>query len=279
MAVLRVRKSVCVQKVMLVPSHYFIVIGAFAAVTIATAALRVRAVTRTGAVAAACVGTLCFGASLTIAAALVTFFVTSSLLSRWRNSAKKLLGFEKTGERDALQVLANGGVAAVLSAILVLRGQIMGSPLRDAITVVVLASLASANADTWATEIGSAYGVQPRLILTGRLANRGESGAVSVPGAVASLLGALVIALFAAPFGHVRAMVIVTLSGCIGSLVDSMLGATLQAHWRVAGSDAWTEKRVDGMRPERGLWFMNNDAVNFVSIVIACLAAAVLCVN
>ena len=254
-----------------------IVIGAVAAIVIATAALKAGALTRTGAVTAAGVGTLCFGASLTIAAALVTFFVTSSLLSHWRKSAKDSLSFEKTGERDALQVLANGGVAAVLAAVLIVSGPHMGPALRNSLVIVILASLASANSDTWATEIGSVYGARPRLILSGRLANRGESGAVSVPGAVASLIGALVIALYAAPFGHVRAVIIVTLSGCIGSLADSVLGATLQAHWRVAGSEAWTEKQIDGTRPDRGLWIMNNDAVNFASITIACLVAAILC--
>lgn len=227
------------------------------------------ALTRRGALAAWGVGAVILGAGGWIsAAALLTFFGTSTALSRWRKKRKDALGYEKGGRRDAGQVLANGGVAAICTLVPVLF------PSADAASAHLwfLAALAAANADTWATEIGSALGGRPLDLHTGKLALSGTSGAVSLGGTVAALAGAALIGLLFAPDWPTR--LLVTAAGWGGAFADSLLGAFVQAQWREIETDRWSEQPRP-RPPERGLRFFSNDAVNLLSTAIAvCLAAS-----
>ncbi len=232
------------------PSHLLLTVPLGLALAGAVAALAHRAhvLTRSGAFAAWAVGTVVFGiGGWWASAALLTFFVSSSLLSRWRRRQKESLGYEKGGRRDAGQVLANGGVAAL--CLLLPLGTPNALPL-------FLAALAAANADTWATEIGSAVGGRPYDLRTGRQADAGTSGAVSLPGTLAALLG-----LFA---GSPKAFAVVTLAGFGGALCDSLFGAAVQAQWRDPGHPGrWTEQPQAGS-PQRGVRGVGNDAVNWL---------------
>ena len=234
------------------PQLFQFLLGILLAAVIAAAAYQARALTRSGAMAAWGIGAVVFGVGgWTSAAALLTFFVSSTALSRWRRGRKEALGYEKGGRRDAGQVLANGGVAAVC-ILLNLAGNKSGA-------LLFLAALAAANADTWATEIGSAIGGQPYDIRTGRKAPAGTSGAISLPGTVAALAGAALLGLFA---GSPAKELIVTAAGFGGALFDSLLGATVQAQWRdPADPCRWTERMQPGP-PERGLRGVGNDDVN-----------------
>lgn len=222
------------------------------AAAVAVLAYRAHALTRSGASAAWMVGAVVFGVGgWWAAAALLTFFGTSSLLSRWRRRQKEALGYEKGGRRDAWQVLANGGIAAACLLLTLL--QVPHARL------LFLAALAAANADTWATEIGSAVGGRPYDIRTGRRAEAGTSGAVSLGGTGAALAGAALLGLFA---GSPKAFAVVTLAGFGGALCDSFLGATVQAQWRdPVHPNRWTEQPQAGP-PERGVRGLGNDAVN-----------------
>ena len=241
-------------------------LGFVLAAAVAALAYRVRALTRSGACAAWAVGTVVFGIGGWLAAgALLTFFGTSSALSRWRRKQKEALGYEKGGRRDAGQVLANGGVASAC-LLLTLVGVKVGF-------LLFLAALAAANADTWATEIGSALGGLPVDLRTGRRAEAGTSGAVSLPGTLAALAGATLLGLFA---GSVKAFALVTLAGFAGALCDSLRGATVQAQWRdPAKPRRWTEQPQPGP-PERGLRKVGNDAVNLLCTLAAAGLAALL---
>ena len=219
-------------------------------------AWRVRALTLSGAVAAACVGFchLAFGGWLG-AAALLVFFGTSTALSKLGKRKKDALGFEKSGQRDAWQVLANGGIAALCA--------VLGSP------EAMLGALATANADTWATEIGSLFGGKPRRITNLAPAEPGESGAISLLGTLAALVGAALIGGFLG-----RAWLAVTLAGFIGALADSLLGATVQAQWWDEKTSKWSE--IPQGRLARGVNWMRNDAVNITATIIGAVTAALL---
>ena len=230
-------------------------LGLFLAGIAAALACRANALTRNGALAAWGVGAIIFGiGGWAWAAALLTFFGTSTALSRWRRRAKETLGYEKGGQRDAGQVLANGGVAA-LCALLPLM-----SPLSMAQAhLLFLAALAAANADTWATEIGSALGGRPYDLRTRKPAPPGTSGAVSLPGTLAALAGAGLIALFAgsgAGWGTAAA------AGLGGALLDSLLGATVQARWPDPLRPGSLTEQPQGGAPTAGQHGINNDAVN-----------------
>lgn len=233
-----------------------VLVATIAAPLVGFLAWRVKALTLSGAVAAAAVGFchLAFGGGLA-AGALLAFFGTSTALSKLGKRRKDALGFEKGGQRDAWQVLANGGVAALCCA--------LGWP------EAMLGALAAANADTWATELGSLFGGKPRKITTLAPTEPGESGAVSLLGTLAALAGALALGSFGG-----NAWLAVTMGGFVGALLDSFLGATLQAQWRDPRTGRWSE--IPCGPPERGVNWMRNDAVNTIATLAGAVTAALL---
>ena len=238
------------------PNFFQPLLGLLLAAFVAALAYRLGALTRSGALAAWGVGAIIFGVGGWIwAAALLTFFGTSTALSRWRHRAKEALGYEKGGRRDAGQVLANGGAAA-LCALLPLAFPKLGMARAH---LLFLATLAAANADTWATEIGSALGGRPYDLRTGKPASAGTSGAVSLPGTLAALAGAALIGLFA---GGEAGWGIVTMAGVGGAFFDSLLGATVQARWHDPLRPGRLTERPQTGPPACGWRGINNDVVN-----------------
>jgi uncharacterized protein (TIGR00297 family) len=147
-------------------------------------------------------------------------------------------------------------------------------------------SFAAANADTWASEIGVLYRKLPRSILTWKELPTGASGGVTTLGFLASAAGAAFIGLlFAASYAGLSdvrmdwglVVLIATLGGLLGSIVDSVLGAALQAQYTCVVTGAYTERsHTDGL-PNilvKGLRWFTNDAVNFASTAMVTVLAA-----
>jgi uncharacterized protein (TIGR00297 family) len=144
-------------------------------------------------------------------------------------------------------------------------------------------ALAASAADTWATEIGTVYGGRPRSILDGHPIAPGTSGGVSLAGTAASVAGALFIALVtfagnSASGRRVSVSIAVTVAGIIGSLADSLLGATVQSRRWCDACGRETERDVHDCGTitthRRGLTALDNDAVNFLSTLVGGLLAA-----
>lgn len=223
--------------------------------------------TRGGALAATLVGAVTYGlGGAAPAALLVLFFVSSSALSRWGGKRKRVVvaGFQKSGARDHGQVLANGGLAAVLAAI---YGQ-TGNPVWLA---GVAGALASANADTWSTELGVLSPGKPRMITTGAQVEPGSSGAVSALGTLAALAGAALIGATGAGISDApRLLPAATIGGFAGALLDSLLGATVQAIYRCSNCGRLTESHPrhncgGETSLQRGWGWLQNDQVNFAA--------------
>jgi uncharacterized protein (TIGR00297 family) len=245
-------------------------IGAVAAALIGFVAWRLNALDPGGAVAAFFVGTATFGGlGGEGSAILIAFFVTSVGLSRFGKAAKvvRLIDIGKAGPRDAAQVLANGGVAAVCA--------LLAFWIAPRYAVAFAGALGAATADTWGTEIGTLVAQVPRSILTWRPVATGLSGGVTAAGTLAEFGGALLIAGVAAGFG--LAFWPVLAGGVAGALADSILGASLQAlRWcpqcrRACETDphhcgATTE-------PIRGFGWFGNDNVNFAATLSGALVA------
>jgi uncharacterized protein (TIGR00297 family) len=207
---------------------------------------------------------------------LAAFFVTSNLFGRWRRQAKKCLGYEKGGVRDHWQVLANGGPAML--------GLIIGELLRShgfpsySTLVLFSAGLAEANADTWATEIGSVSNSLTWSIVTGKPVARGQSGGISLPGTAAAAAGSMFIAFCyyyaTGVHGHQRLMFVIGLAGFCGAMVDSVLGGTIQAQF-LDRTGRTLETKTGDSNLLRGFTWLRNDAVNFLagcsSLLIALL--------
>lgn len=207
---------------------------------------------------------------------LVAFFLVSTALTRW-GAAEKARYTEaivpRGGARTAAQVLANGGIFVALAAI----GTAVGSP---TVQLGAIGALAAACADTWATEVGTLVGGEPRSIVTWRRLSRGMSGGVTLIGSLAAVGGAAFIAL-ATPLvleTPVTAPALAVLAGgTLGALGDSLLGATVQARRRCTSCDTWTERWVHscGYRTHHaaGVAWMDNDAVNLAATAIGAIAA------
>lgn len=246
--------------------------GAILAAGVAAIAWRARALTAGGAAAAFAVGTVVFAAGgWAGAAVLFAFFIPSTLLSRLGRERKREAIEAKNGPRDAWQVLANGGVAAIC----VLIALHAGGPFYAAFA----GAFAAASADTWGTEIGTLSPVEPRSILTLRPVAAGLSGGVTVLGSLASVAGALCVAAVAG-FAGVAAWWAVAAGGVAGALADSLAGATLQAlQWCPACARACeTNPHRCGTATvlRRGVPWIGNDAVNFVATLAGALTAGLL---
>jgi uncharacterized protein (TIGR00297 family) len=257
-----------------------LIIGLILSTIVALVARRRRALTTSGALSAVLVGTITFGfGGWAWGLVLVAFFALSSSLSRYRQAEKRELAhrFGKGAQRDQGQVLANGGLAAILSLLYF-------SHPTAALLAAFLGAMATVNADTWGTEIGVLSPVPPRLVTTGRRVPVGTSGGITLLGTAASTLGALSIGLIGYISLCLESMLaggdplrlswlipITLVSGLLGSLLDSLLGATVQGAFYCAQCETETEKEVHGcgLRTShlRGWRWLNNDVVNLLSSV------------
>jgi uncharacterized protein (TIGR00297 family) len=246
--------------------------GFIIAALIALLAHRLRSLSSSGALAAVLVGTIVFGlGGWRWAALLLTFFISSSLLTRTFRRRKAGLSekFAKGGERDAGQVFGNGGLASLLTLLYALF------PDASWTWPAFAASLAAVNADTWATELGVLSRTQPRLITDlRRRVEQGTSGGISPTGTLAALAGAGLVGLLAAALDGQGAScqtgLVVTLAGLLGSLADSWLGATLQAMYHCPVCKKETERHPRHLcgaetAQVRGWAWLNNDRVNLAA--------------
>jgi len=243
-------------------------------------AYRKQAVDGSGAVIGAAVGTLILVAGGFAAYALLGgFFFSSTLIGRAVEKRRAPSQVEAKGSRrDALQVLANAGVAGIAALLYGLT--------HDTLWLAAFAtSFAASNADTWASEIGVLYHRLPRSILTGREVPVGASGGVTPLGFLASALGSAFIGmLFAASYASLSPLriewgliaVVASLGGFAGSVIDSVLGAAFQAQYSCVVTGRYTERSMTDGRANllvRGRRWFTNDLVNFASTIVATSAA------
>ncbi len=246
-----------------------------------------RSLTASGWLGAVITGTLTLGiGGWPLGLALVAFFVSSSILSHYKEQIKSQRAgekFAKGGQRDLAQTLANGGVATLLA---LMYGLLDEPPVMLAAFAGVLATV---TADTWATELGVLSSHRPRLITSGRPVEPGTSGGITLIGTLASAAGGLligVVLLIAVVggnllFAHSVAppwwlLPVGVFGGLAGSLCDSLLGATVQATYRYPdGRETERTADRDGTPTTfvRGWRWLNNDLVNLLSSVVGGVAA------
>jgi uncharacterized protein (TIGR00297 family) len=190
---------------------------------------------------------------------LLWFLASTSTLTRFRGGRKLRDGAEHAASstgRSARQVWANGGVAAACALLALVPGL-------DHVAAGAAGALSAATADSWATEVGTAFRGRTVLVTSLREVSPGTSGGISVVGTVAGLAGSLssgwlvMIASdwWATPWlggvasvgserwldgsdSGLAAGAAVGLAGAIGMLVDSLLGATLEDRWSRVDNEA-----------------------------------------
>ena len=146
------------------------------------------------------------------------FLILGVAFTRYKHDYKREIGIYE-GTRTINNVVSNGIVAFVMAAF----GNYAG----------FIGSIATATADTMASEIGVA--TTPRLITNLKKVPPGTDGGISVLGTFAGIMGAGLIGLAAYILGVypdlVKTMEIAIIAGTVGCFVDSILGAVLESKY------------------------------------------------
>jgi uncharacterized protein (TIGR00297 family) len=184
-------------------------------------------------------------------ALLLATFAMAVVTSRVGLQHKTRLGIAEArgGRRGAGNAFANTGfaaAAAVLSAV---------SYAREPALIGFVAALAAGGSDTMASEIGKAWGRRTFLFPTLRRVPPGTTGAVSLAGTVAGVIGAATLGLTGVAAGLIpwNALLPVTAGATIGAFAESALGARFE---------------------EPGI--VNNDVLNFLNTAIAAASAVLI---
>jgi len=276
-------------------------IAAFISSLIAIKAYRRKSLDLTGAISGFLVMTVHIALGYRYGAMLLVFFFTSSKLTKVGEEKKRRVDadFKEGGQRNWTQVLFNSGIAAVLVVVMwTLTGwqdKCLDSKESTLITSLIggiIGHYSCCNGDTWSSEIGILSDAQPRLITTFKPVRRGTNGGVTIAGLLAAAAAGSVIGLtfvvvgfFTTKCAHdvaLKQLLVIPLSalaGLCGSLIDSLLGATLQfsgfctVRNKVVGKPGPTVKKISGVT------ILDNNGVNLVSILLTTVLTSIACRN
>lgn len=198
-----------------------------------------RKLTLTGAITGWIVAALIYaGAGYMGISLLAAFFMLASAATKGKGS-----------KRTSGQVLANGGVSAILGLCAWLWPQHV-----TLFQLMIAGSLASATADTLSSELGTVYGKKFFNIMTFKNDKCGLDGVISLEGTLIGLAGAAIIGIIYCLFNRWgMPLFYIVASGFIGNIIDSVLGATLE---------------------RRGI--IRNNAVNFSNTVVGAIVCILL---
>jgi uncharacterized protein (TIGR00297 family) len=241
-----------------------------ASIAILAVAFRRGAITADGAVAALLTAlTLYALGGVWVGVSLLAFFVLGSFASGLKNSRKRAAEQLQadTGARNWKRVLANSLPASALVWVAYVGNE-------PRLILAAMTVFAAAAADTFSSELGMLSTGRVFSVLTGRPIERGLSGGVSLAGLGAGLLGSVLLSLLALPMFGWQGFLFSAAMGFAGSILDSVLGASLQVKFSGANGATQEMPAFAGAAPTAGLSVITNSAVNLLSLsVIASLAA------
>mmetsp|Transcript_24866 Transcript_24866/g.41431 ORF Transcript_24866/g.41431 Transcript_24866/m.41431 type:complete len:348 (-) Transcript_24866:92-1135(-) len=299
--------------------------------------LKKKSLSASGASAAVFVGFSSFVCSYRFGLILILFYYSSSKLTKIKQEFKATVeeDYSIGGQRNWMQVLASSFLATVCAMVYFFfcgddqnisfseSSHSLPLSISESLTIdkatlssylwaLYLAHYCTANADTWASELGVLSTHNPRLVtsLFLREVPRGTNGGMSLFGTLASGAGGLFIGvvyvLFAftaattSTIGNEKAdhtllsnlqlpvLVYSFVCGIVGSLVDSLLGATLQASYYSTERKCIVKNRKvtgDHSKPDpsiiciSGVEILSNEAVNLLSIFLTMVLSVWLAPN
>jgi len=214
--------------------------------------------------------------------------ITSGLWSCYRRTYKEAVAerFGGIAGRGWSRIMAGTGWATALVLLHLL------APGEVSVFAAFLGSLATTNADIWATELGMLSSGRPRLVTTRRPMAAGTPGAVSTLGIVAALAGAWLVGFVGLLLVVIRAWsrdlpydrvllwlpVAATSGGVVGCLVDSFLGASAQGIYYCERCKTETDQRIhscgEATKQVRGWAWLTNDGIDLVSSIVGAAVAA-----
>jgi len=272
-------------------------LGAVVALALARRAQKKKNLTVSGAVAGCGVGWILVATGLR-GFLLLIFYQLGSVATKYKQSLKEKRDAtmaDTHSARSAAQVFAVSATPVVLS---LLHAFYCGKEqpvnfshnddarkLASSLTCAVLAHHATCLADTLASEMGILSQQTPILITQPwRQVPAGTNGGITVLGLFWSLAGGAIIGFFAAvldfcsglaPLNASKMIVFGALSGLVGSLADSLIGATLQSSYydkeRKLTFHANSDNLPQSATLISGMNVLTNEQVNSVSGLITAL--------
>ena len=236
---------------------------AFLIIFIFIIAYRNQSLTEDGLIGAMIMGLLIYGlGGYQYLVPLFIFFILSSILSHIIIIKPKDQHLRP--RRNIIQVYSNGGIAMIL----VIMDHFNPQPW---IYPAFIASVTTAMADTWGTEIGKLSSRKPVDIITFKSLQTGDSGGITMVGTIGSLFGAIVLGLVGYVFGIPGTItLLIILSGFASALFDSIIGGTVQARFICCTTSDISEKGAIKNRKGylyTGWNWINNDMVNLLSTI------------
>lgn len=283
--------------------------GALIATWLARSGLRRQKLSHSGAAAAWCVGFLSLGALPRAGLAMLVFYASGSFFTKHGAETKKLLDaeYKEAGNRSAGQVLSCSAIATALSLVHCLcYGSAADGPifiyspdLHRAILLAIAAHYSACAADTWASELGILSPSSPILITNFKPVPAGTNGGITSAGMIASAAGGACVGLtmflslfFVAPFtgpfvgagnrmetpldlyNELYIIPFCTGFGLLGSLLDSLLGATLQITIYDEHTNRIVSTQSTSTRIIAGYDILSNQQVNLVSVALTTVVGA-----
>jgi uncharacterized protein (TIGR00297 family) len=184
---------------------------------------------------------------------LLAFYLLGGAFTRYGYAHKHRLGIAQShgGVRGYKNVYSNSLAPLVLAIC-------YGIYSSDVFIYAFIASVATANGDTLASEIGETSRSKPIMITTFRQTEPGVDGGVTPLGEAASLAGALIIGLLATGMGMASAfgIVVAAIGGFLGTNFDSLLGATLQSRGILSNNGVNLAATAFGALVGAALWYI-----------------------
>lgn len=235
--------------------------------------------------------------NLCMIATTIAFFMAGTRATKFRRTTKE---FDKhdaqsNGRRNWIQVISNGGVGMEIAILLLIeKGPANELPINFPydyfptwLSIAFLGSMACACGDTLASELAPALSnTQPRLITNPFCrVPKGTNGGITILGLIFSALGGLICGLTYYVFTLICVnreillrsppqwplLLVGAIAGLIGSIIDSLIGATMQ----FSGYEKSTGKIVSKSRPGivwiSGAEILDNHSVNLMSTLITAL--------
>ncbi|XP_061715949.1 transmembrane protein 19 [Cydia pomonella] len=263
----------------------------FIPIMIAFYGYRKKSLNLSGAILGFFVGFVLTLSNFCFLATLFTFFVTSSKATKFRPHLKRKIeeDFKEGGQRNWIQVLCNGGMATQLGILYLMDVGASEKPIdflnyyrASWLSMGILGVFSCCNGDTWASELGTVLAKsEPFLITSLKRVPPGTNGGVTIIGTLFSIVGGTIIGI-----SQYLAMLYFTdkaswenappqwpvilfgaLAGFLGSLIDSLMGATLQysgldKDGKIVSHSSKTVKHLSGRN------ILDNHSVNLITTVI-----------
>lgn len=255
--------------------------------------LKKRSLDKSGAITGLVIGFILTISSLCFCACLLTFFVLASKATKYKSSIKKKFeeDFKEGGQRNWIQVLCNGGIAAQFAVLYMLDSGCTEKVVdfqmwynSSLFSMAVMGALACSCGDTFASEIGTVFSVNttPRLITSLRKVPKGTNGGITMIGTLSSGMGGALVGVayyltlllctsdFQLHKSPAQWLIIPTgaLAGLLGSTIDSYLGALFQ----FSGFDREKKCIVEHPGPNiefiSGTELLDNHSVNLLSALL-----------